>query len=73
MALIWVLLAFGSQDASVPSVPIAARRLRAVPPIEVNTPPAYTVDPDTANAYKGPLAFGSHVVSSVPLVPIAAT
>ena len=34
--------------------------------IEVKSPPAYTVDPDTANALTGPLTSGFHEV----LVPV---
>ena len=46
----------------MPSVPIAARQLRAVPPIVVKYPPTYTVDPDTANALTELFAFGFHDV-----------
>ncbi|MEI6623600.1 MAG: hypothetical protein WCP28_17050 [Actinomycetes bacterium] len=50
----------------MPSVPIAARQLRAVPPIVVKYPPTYTVDPDTANAYTMPSAVGFQEGSTVP-------
>ena len=55
-----MLLALGFQSASVPSVPIAASRLRvggvAPLPIVVKAPPKYTVLPLTARALTLPLA-----------------
>ncbi|CAB5010847.1 unannotated protein [freshwater metagenome] len=58
----------------MPSVPIAARRLRGVDalvPIVEKSPPTYTVDPDTANALTPASGFGSHAVA-VPSESMAA-
>jgi hypothetical protein len=52
-------LASGFQAASVPSVPIAANRLRVVvPPRVVKLPPAYTMPPLAAKAWTVLLALG---------------
>ena len=59
---------FGFQAVGFPSAGFsAAAPLRETPPIDENSPPAPTVDPDTANANTMELTFGFQAVAA-PLV-----
>src|SRR3954454_3042955 len=55
---------FGFHAVAAPLVASsAARQLRCWPPMEVNEPPTYTVEPDTAMLDGGALGSGSHPVT----------